>query len=338
MRLYVDLETLQLIEGPGFRNPVTTLRFKRGDAARLDVVFLENGTTPATIGDPATLELRFGVKPRGRYESGYLVHTAGWTLPAAGASPPVYGCSPSFNTVELDAALGVGSVAGSELAEVTLMGEVTWREGAGAPTSTRTFLVVVENDVNRGTEGTPSAATPAYPAPGQLALRSDLEGAFGIQAVLPEDVMLDTVPGWEDFPGFSIELPTAGVWELDGRFIFGNKVASTGLLQVKLVASPGNALRYFACGTGVGRGDWRAVHDAVATLQYYYTVDFEYNPATQRLTGFIDIDKPVTLTPFATALGAGFPCMAAGSWIRATFLTMPAGSCYGAGAIGGGLL
>ena len=79
-------------------------------------------------------------------------------------------------------------------------------------------------------------------------------------------------------------------------------------------------------------------HIKLGRLQYYYTVDFEYNPATQRLTGFIDVDKPVTLTPFATALGAGFPCMAAGSWIRATFLTMPAGSCYGAGAIGGGLL
>jgi hypothetical protein len=33
VKLHVDLETLQLIEGPGFRNPVTSLRFKRGDAA-----------------------------------------------------------------------------------------------------------------------------------------------------------------------------------------------------------------------------------------------------------------------------------------------------------------
>jgi hypothetical protein len=40
------------------------------------------------------------------------------------------------------------------------MGEITWREGNGEPTSTRTFLVVVENDVNRGTEGAPSDANP----------------------------------------------------------------------------------------------------------------------------------------------------------------------------------
>ena len=31
VKLYVDLETFELIEGPGFRNPVTNLRFKRGD-------------------------------------------------------------------------------------------------------------------------------------------------------------------------------------------------------------------------------------------------------------------------------------------------------------------
>lgn len=173
MKLYVDLETLQLIEGPGFRNPVTTLRFKRGDAARLDVTFLANGTTAIEIGDPSSLELRFGVKPRDRYDVAYLVHSSAWTLPEVGAETPLYQCSPSFNTVELDSAMQVGSAAGSELSEITLMGEITWREGAGEPTSTRTFLVVVENDVNRGTEGVPTEAEPAYPAPEQILLLSN---------------------------------------------------------------------------------------------------------------------------------------------------------------------
>ena len=159
MKLYVDLETLQLIEGPGFRNPITSLRFKRGDAAQLEVTFLEGGSTAAHIGNPLALEIQFGIKPRNRYDIGYLVHDSVWTLPAVGAESPVYQCSPSFNTLELDFALGVGSH--SELPEIILMGEITWREGEGLPTSTRTFLVVVENDVNRGTEGTPfSLQTP----------------------------------------------------------------------------------------------------------------------------------------------------------------------------------
>jgi hypothetical protein len=169
VKLFIDLETLQLIEGPGFRNPVTSLRFKRGDAARLEVVFLRNASTALSIGDPATLELQFGVKPRNRYDVGYLVHTADWTLPPSGAESPLYQCSPSFNTLELDSALGVGSSTGSELSEITLMGEITWREGGAEPTSTRTFLVVVENDVNRGTEGVPTSAEPPYPAAGNVA-------------------------------------------------------------------------------------------------------------------------------------------------------------------------
>jgi hypothetical protein len=170
VKLHVDLETFQLIEGPGFRNPVSSLRFKRGDAARLEVVFLRNGTTAEAIGDPAALELRFGVKPRNRYDVGYLVQTSAWTLPAPGAESPVYQCSPSFNTEELNSALNLGSATATELSEITLMGEITWREGSAEPTSTRTFLVIVENDVNRGDEGVPESAEPPYPAPGSIEL------------------------------------------------------------------------------------------------------------------------------------------------------------------------
>ena len=177
MKLYVDLETLDLIGGPGFRNPINALRFKRGDAAKLEVMFLAGGTTAASIGDPAALELQFGIKPRGRYDVGYLGHTAEWTMPAPDAASPVYQCSPSFNTVELDSAMGVGSSTGSEQSEITLMGEITWREGAGQPTSTRTFYVIVENDVNRGTEGVPTSAEPAYPAPESIATTANINAA-----------------------------------------------------------------------------------------------------------------------------------------------------------------
>ena len=129
MKVFVDLSSLQLIEGPGFRSPVSALRFKRGDAALLEVAFLTDGTTHSSIGDPDTLELRFGIKPRHRYDIGYLVHTADWTLPENDAEKPVYQCAPSFNTQELDSALGVGSSTGSELSEIILMGEISWREG-----------------------------------------------------------------------------------------------------------------------------------------------------------------------------------------------------------------
>ena len=173
MKLYVDLDTLQLIEGPGFRNPVTSLRFKRGDSASMEVGFLNAGSALTQIGDPANLELEFGVKLRGQYHADYLVHSDIWDLPDQGETHPSYGCSPSFNTVELDAALQVSTE--SELSEITLMGEITWRIGGGEPTSTRTFVVVVENDVNRGTEGVPTQANPPYPDPELLLLQTNLD-------------------------------------------------------------------------------------------------------------------------------------------------------------------
>jgi hypothetical protein len=55
VKLHIDLETLQLIESPGFRNPLTALRFKRGDAAQLEVNFLKGGTIPVAIGDATQL-------------------------------------------------------------------------------------------------------------------------------------------------------------------------------------------------------------------------------------------------------------------------------------------
>ena len=179
MKLYVDLESLQLIEGPGFRNPITSLRFKRGDAALLEVEFLNGGGTASSIGDPTTLEIHFGAKQFNRFDLGYLVFSDDWVIPSATTVLQSYRCSPSFNTLQLDAAIGVGSSSSTELSEITLMGEITWREGNGEPTSTRTFLVVVENDVNRGDEGAPTDANPVYPPPQGIEMKANRGVANG---------------------------------------------------------------------------------------------------------------------------------------------------------------
>lgn len=175
VKLHVDLETLQLIQGPGQRSALATLRFKRGDSAKLQVMFLENGITPKTIGDPGILEIQIGIKPRNQFARSYLAHSADWTMPSAGDDTPTYECAISFNTLQLDSALNIGSATAEELSEITLMGEITWREGEGQPTSTRTFLVVVENDVNRGTEGIPVDAEPPYPPPANLVTTQTLD-------------------------------------------------------------------------------------------------------------------------------------------------------------------
>ena len=185
VKLHVDLETLQLIQGPGQRSPLAPLKFKRGDSARLQVAFLENGLTPALIGDPAALEIQFGVKPRNQFGGSYLAHSPDWTMPAEGDDAPTYQSELSLNTTGIDSALGLDGE--TQLAEITLMGEITWREGTGEPTSTRTFLVVVENDVNRGTEGIPESADPPYPAANQIALLAQVTPILRSTAQGPPD-------------------------------------------------------------------------------------------------------------------------------------------------------
>ena len=156
MKVFVDLENLRLIDGPGFRSPVSSIRFKRGDAARVDVVFLDNGgTTAVEIGDPELLTIDFGIKSVGRHFDDYIVHSDEWTMPEVGAASPVYSATPSFNTDALNTLLGSGVEGATPVAQIILMGEISWSEAGGAPTSTATFSVVVDNDVNQGSEGTP---------------------------------------------------------------------------------------------------------------------------------------------------------------------------------------
>ena len=86
--------------------------------------------------------------------------------------------------------IGNGRV-GSLVWKDSLMGEITWREGTGEPTSTRTFLVVVENDVNRGTEGVPTSAVPAYPAPQSLVTVGGSTPAVTVTALTANQTTFD---------------------------------------------------------------------------------------------------------------------------------------------------
>lgn len=283
MKLYVDLESLQLIEGPGFRNPVTSLRFKRGDAALLEVSFLEGGVTPVSLGNPLDLTIRFGVKPRNRYDIGYLVHSADWTMPDTEAENPVYQCSPSFNTVELDSALGVGSSTGSELSEITLMGEITWSEGTGEPTSTRTFLVVVENDVNRGTEGVPVQADPPYPPPQGIELVARKGAANGYAG-------LDS---GGKVPAAQLAINAASISDstTTGRALVKAASAASARSTIGALAAPSSAGDHELRGLSL-TSEWVGItmgHRAVLSSPYQYA-DYQFPPFFKGLALFVLTD------------------------------------------------
>jgi hypothetical protein len=191
VKLYIDLESRELIEAPGFRNPVTTLRFKRGDSAKLEVAFLTDRTTYTSLGDAEAITMRFGVKQSNRFDLDFLAYCADWIMPGEEDVSPVYVCYPSFNTAGLDAALDVGE--NPEIASLTLMGEITWSVGDGEPTSTRTFVVIVENDVIRGNESGPSGITAGIPTNATL----EIAGTLSPDVTGFVDCYIDTHGNWK---------------------------------------------------------------------------------------------------------------------------------------------
>lgn len=159
MKIYINLDTLQLIAGLGVGKTIDRLEFKRGDAATLQVQFLDGGVTPVKL--TAGTALNFIIKPEGNYDGAALVLCSVWQSPTA-PTDFTYLCSPSFNTTSLNAAL-VGNAPST-----AAIGEITWQLGVGAPTTTKTFAVTVFNDLYRDSELSPTVATPDYPLPGSL--------------------------------------------------------------------------------------------------------------------------------------------------------------------------
>jgi hypothetical protein len=165
MKLFVNLDTLQLITGTGTGKVIPGLEFKRGDGAPLQVLFLDQGLTPIKL--PTGTAFTFIVKPLGDYEGTALVLNSAWTSPTA-PTDFTYLCDPTFNTVPLNALFT------SSTASVQAMGEITWQLGTGAPTTTKTFNVTIHNDLYKAAESTPANTIPPYPPPGAILTYSDV--------------------------------------------------------------------------------------------------------------------------------------------------------------------
>lgn len=190
MNLYIDLDRSQLVAGPSNSGPVSTLSFKRGDAAALGVTFQQLGPTgyvPVVL--PAGTSFKLGLKVPGQYDGAFVVYCDAWTAPSGDGT--AYTLQPSFNTTALNALLAP-SGGGAVLSQAALMGEIAWIDPSGRETSTKTFSVVVLNDVIKDDEGVPSDATPPYPAPSALFTRA-LAGTVALAAG-QSDYAIDLTP------------------------------------------------------------------------------------------------------------------------------------------------
>lgn len=155
MLFTIDLDTLELIASATDRRRVSMVEAKRGDDTPFEVQFVRGGVAEELAESSV---LTFGAKEEGEYDSDAVVLEDGFALSGSGSTAK-YIASPSFNTEELNALFQIDADLANDPPFVDLMAEFTWAVGSGAPTSTRTFRFRVHNDVVRGDEGTPSAAS-----------------------------------------------------------------------------------------------------------------------------------------------------------------------------------
>ena len=157
MELYVELETLKLVSSQYDRREKNSVTIKRGDALPLTVRFLE-AQTPTRL--DASTTITFALKEIGKYDNDPVVLEQSFTASTVGSpdSDPHYTAAPGLNTTELNALFAINNDSSDDPARVTLMGEITWQAtGDSGPTSIKTFTVYCENDVYRGSEGTPTS-------------------------------------------------------------------------------------------------------------------------------------------------------------------------------------
>ena len=150
MRIYISEDTNSIVADPNFLAPVSGLSFKRGDSAKIEIVFVtgNEANTPA----PDRLVV-FGIKESGKYDGDFLVTADDYTI--SGTS---YVLTPSFNTTDLNDALNSGDANdGNDIASLTAMLEITWSDDEGGNwQSTATITATISNDVIKGVESAPS--------------------------------------------------------------------------------------------------------------------------------------------------------------------------------------
>jgi hypothetical protein len=147
MKLYVDLDSFAVIEGPSFRNPLTSIQLKRGDSCQIDVQFARAGVV-VELDSLASGVL--GIKTFGDYDGAFLCLSESWVKTGTGTA--------TTYTFDLDLdTLALAAVLTGDTASVTAMLEIEVTIGTTS-FSTSTLKTYISNDVIQGGEGNPLLA------------------------------------------------------------------------------------------------------------------------------------------------------------------------------------
>lgn len=133
---------------------ISQLKFKRGATVPLEFVF-----TDAAVADEIA-KLRFGVKLAGRFDDVPVVvaETDDSEFAVGADGTTTFTLKLTFDAAVIDAALGVNSDAGDDVASAAFVAELEWENADGELTSTETVPATIFNNVLRGA-GNGSGAT-----------------------------------------------------------------------------------------------------------------------------------------------------------------------------------
>ena len=169
MTLYFDLDAGIFVSGPGTRDRIDSLSFKRGDTCRIDLRFV-SGITVQELAVGATGQI--GLKESGQYDADFVAAATSWTKTGTGTST-VYSFDLNLATTELNALLGDDGTEGNDEESVALMFELEFVED-GVTTSSPTLTATVYNDVIKGDETGPTDITEGTPVNSSLAITGTL--------------------------------------------------------------------------------------------------------------------------------------------------------------------
>ena len=191
MNLYVELKSLNLKNAPGDQREVKIINAKRGDSLPLVVRFYK-GTEQVRL--DATTTITFVLKENGKHDASALVLDSSFTASAVGTpdADPHYTATPSLNTTALNALFLINDDPSDDPPLLDLMGELSWEaSGDAGPTTIKTFTARVENDIYRGTEGTPlEDPDPADWLDGQNESRGISPIRSGKEYLFPDDISI----------------------------------------------------------------------------------------------------------------------------------------------------
>lgn len=154
MKLYVDVDSNEIISSPGVPQALDALTLKRAGLVRLDVQFCRAGQiielAPGSTGI-------FELKPMGKYDAAPVSGDNIWEQVGSGVDA-VYQFLFSLLTEDLDALLAVDANIENDKTLVKLMGELQWYDGAEH--TSQTLTVTIENNVIRVGDVIPPGAAP----------------------------------------------------------------------------------------------------------------------------------------------------------------------------------